>query len=63
MVDDLDVAAVIVGRVALQRSSIATFQSKEGATANAAAHCPELPWGKIFDALEAAGILAFLDQE
>lgn len=53
------VAAEEIDHLILPRSSIASFQSKEEATANAANHCPELPWAKIFD----AGLLAFIDAE
>lgn len=44
----------------LQNTKPSTFLSRELATARASAICPELPWGKIFEALEAAGLVGFL---
>ena len=43
----------------LPRAQMATFKSIEEASNAAAAECPELPWRRIFAALEAAGLVAF----
>lgn len=49
--------------VSLQRTQCATFKSRQQAVDAATLEYQDLPWDKIFCALEAAGIVAFLDQE
>lgn len=53
------VAADERNNLILQRTQWASFKSREEATTAASAACPELPWEKIFAALEAAGLVAF----
>lgn len=52
-----------LGDFILQRTQPTTFKSRAEATAAASAACPELPWEKIFAALEAAGLVAFLGEK
>ena len=54
------VAAAEVAGLIIQRTQPATFKSRVEATAAANAACPGLPWEKIFAALEAAGLVAFI---
>lgn len=54
------VAADQLGNVILQRTQLATFKSRDEATKAANIACPELPWAKIFAALEAAGLIGFM---
>ena len=55
-----EIAAIEVDSLILARAQLATFQSRQDATASAVKECPELPWAKIFAALEAAGLVAFM---
>ena len=53
------ISATQTGNLILPRAQMATFKSIEEASNAAAAEGPELPWRRIFAALEAAGLVAF----
>jgi hypothetical protein len=53
------IATQEISNVILQKTTLATFLTKEDAVNNALEASPYLPWSGLFDGLEAAGLLSF----
>ena len=54
-----DPIAVTCGPFALPRAKVATLKTLPTAAYAATELCPSLPWRDIFEALDAAGLVAF----
>jgi hypothetical protein len=53
------ISATEIGGLTMVRAQIGTFKTLPAAACAAVEKCPELPWRRIFEALEAAGVVAF----
>lgn len=58
-IDNRIVLTEEVGNLMVPRSQIMTFKSMGQAIVAAEEACPEIPWRRIFPALEAAGLVKF----